>query len=273
MSGVELALIECITSASIVDLSHPMTVGMPNHPSHPPYLFTPYLRFGDFELADGYWGTNELIVMSGHSGTHLDSFAHVACDGMLFGGHDAAAEQVGGGIADRGLRHHSIDTVEPIIRRGVLLDVARHHGIETLPDNHGIDGTELAAVEAAADIEVRAGDCVIVYTGQGRYWGEERRYFNVGGGVPGITLDGAEWLATRKVFLVGSDTSVVEQVLPTMETLPVHMRLLAQAGVHLLENMALENLHARAVTEFVFVCLPLLLKGASGSPVRPVAIV
>lgn len=266
---IDAQTIARIAGARAVELSHPLTNGMPNHESHPPFIYSPFLRFGDFELADGYWGTNELIVMSGHSGTHIDSVAHVARDGKLFGGHDAATEYWGGG----GLKHHAIDTVAPIVRRGVLLDVATYVGVGALEPARAIDGDELAAVAQAAGVEVRAGDCVIVRTGHGRHWGDRERYLGEGEGAPGISVDGATWLAERDVFLVGSDNSVVEVSQPDGETLPVHMLLLAQHGVHLLENMALEELRDAGAAEFLFVCLPLLLKGASGSPVRPVALV
>jgi len=269
---MERELIERIAGARAVELSHPMTVGMPNHDSHPPYLFTPYLRYGDFALGDGYSGTNELIVMSGHSGTHLDSFAHVACHGRLYGGHDMTVEQVGGGIAGRGIRHHGIDAVAPIVRRGVLLDVAAHRGVDVLPPAHPIDAAELQAAAAAAGVEVGAGDCVLVRTGQGRHWDDQERYMGEAEGVAGITPDAGEWLVERGVFLVGSDTSVVERTAPELDTLAVHMLLLARHGVHLLENMALEQLHAEGAAQFLFLCLPLLLRGASGSPVRAVAL-
>jgi kynurenine formamidase len=113
----------------------------------------------------------------------------------------------------------------------------------------------------------------MVRTGQGRHWDDPERYLGHGVGSPGITVDAAQWLADREVFLVGADTSIVEQVVGVLTGLPVHLLLLSQRGVHLLENMELEAMHETRAVEFLFVCLPLLLKGASGSPVRPVALI
>lgn len=266
---MDTATIAAVAGARAVDLSHPLVAGMPNHPSHPPYLFTPYLRYGDFELADGYWGTNELIVMSGHSGTHIDSPAHVACHGVLFGGHDALTEQRGG----QGIRHHGIDSVAPLVRRGVLLDVARTCGRDVLEAGHGVTADELARAADRVGVDPRAGDCVVVRTGWGRNWDDPERYLGERTGAPGITIDAARWLADRGVALVGADNTVVEQYVPDAGALPVHMLLLAQCGVLLLENLALEELGELACGEFLFACLPLRLKGASGSPVRAVALV
>jgi kynurenine formamidase len=43
--------------------------------------------------------------------------------------------------------------------------------------------------------------------------------------------------------------------------------------VYILENLFLEDLAAAGVHRFTFVCLPLKLVGATGSPVRPIALV
>ena len=55
-------------------------------------------------------------------------------------------------------------------------------------------------------------------------------------------------------------------------TLPAHVLLLVRAGIPIIENLNLEELAAAKVHEFAFVCLPLKMRGATGSPVRPIAI-
>src|SRR6185503_21157761 len=90
MTPLDPDTIARLAQASVVELGHRLHAGMPNYPTHPPFLSTPYYRFGDFELAGGQQGTNELIVMSGHSGTHIDAFAHAACNGVMYGGHATA---------------------------------------------------------------------------------------------------------------------------------------------------------------------------------------
>ncbi len=255
--------------AEIVDLSHPMTQGMPNFDSAPPYRLTPYYRLGDFELPGGYWGCNEALAMSGHSGTHLDALGHVACDGLSFGGVPAAQAQSG---VD-GLTVNDVEQIGPIVRRGVLVDVAAHLGVDCLDEGFPIDRGLLQEALSARGTELRDGDCVLVRTGWQRHWDSAPEHYTTSpGGVPGVSLDGAEWLMDAGAFLLGADNGTVEVVRPGGFELPVHLAALTQRGVYLLENAALEALAATGETEFVFVCTPLRLRGSSGSPVRPIAL-
>jgi kynurenine formamidase len=259
--------IDLSRSIEIVDLSHPMTTGMPNFPSAPEFRLLPYYRLGDFELDGGYWGCNEALTMSGHSGTHLDALGHVAQDGLLYDG--VRAEDAQNGID--GLVAHSISDVDPIVARGVLLDAAAGRRVEVLDGAVGIGADELAALATAAGVEIVPGDCVLIRTGWERFWPEPERYLGEATGLPGITVDGLDWLADRGVRLVGSDTGVVEVTNPGSLYLPVHMQALARRGVHLLENLALGGLIERP-PQFAFVCSPLKIAGSSGSPVRPIAL-
>lgn len=261
-------LLAALAGARTVELSHPMKIGMPNDPSHPPYFFTPYYRLGDFEMDGGYGGSNELVIMSGHSGTHIDSLSHAACNGVVFGGKTVAEGQDG----VNGITENPIDSVAPVLRRGVLLDVAATQGVEALAPGTPIGAAELESAAARAGVEVGEGDCVLVRTGFGAYWSEPERFLGVGTGIPGVDLGGAEWLTGRGVFLAGSDTSVFEHAPLGYTELPVHLHLLTENGVFIMENMDLEGAAAGGWTEFMFAVLPLLLTGSSGSPVRAVAV-
>jgi kynurenine formamidase len=245
-----------------------MEIGMPSDPSHPPYFFTPYYRLGDFELDGGYGGSNELIIMSGHSATHLDSLSHVACNGVIFGGKTMTEGQDG----VNGITENAIDSVAPIIRRGVLLNVAASQGVAALAPGRAIDAADLEATAEHAGVDVREGDCVLVRTGFGAYWSEPERFLGVDTGIPGVDLDGAEWLTSRGVFLAGSDTSLFEHAPLGYTELPVHLHLLTKSGVYIMENLNLETVAAEGLTEFTLVVLPLLLAGSSGSPVRAIAV-
>jgi kynurenine formamidase len=252
-----------------VELSHPMETGMPNDPSHPAFLLAPYYRLGDSRLPGGYSGSNELLIMSGHSGTHLDALCHVSRHGVVYGGRSHADAQDG----IRGIVEHAVDGVAPILRRGVLLDVAAYHGVDRLAPGSAITASDLRECAYERQVEVRDGDCVVVRTGQGSLWGDPPQYLaSRGEGLPGITLEAAKWLQERKVFLAGSDTSVFEHAPAGLGTFPVHMYLLATHGVFIVENLALEELAATGWTEFVFLALPLRIVGASGSPVRAIAV-
>lgn len=260
-------MIDLASPMEMVDLSHPMVTGMPNFDSAPEYRLVPNLRLGDFELADGYWGCNEFVMMSGHSGTHLDALGHVAHNQRVHGNVPAGDAQ--SGIA--GLVTHSIDDVGPILRRGVVLDVASHLGVSVMEPGQPVDAALVAAISESVSIEIEAGDCVLVRTGWQAHWSEPATYLGIESGLPGITVDALEWIASRGGYLVGSDTGVVEMTEPGMGALPVHMAALVRRGVFLLENMALDGLIGRPPS-FAFFAAPLRLRGSSGSPVRPIAI-
>jgi len=56
-------------------------------------------------------------------------------------------------------------------------------------------------------------------------------------------------------------------------SLPGHLLLLVREGIYIIEALNLEALARDGVREFAFACLPLKLRGGTGSPVRPIALV
>ena len=253
-------------SVSCVELSHEMVRGMPNHVSHPAFELVPYFRPGDFVLDGGYGGANELLLMSGHSGTHLDALGHVTRDGVGFDG--TTTSDLSAGID--GLASFGIDSVAPILGRGVLLDFVKFHGGPVSPDRP-ILAADVRDLLEQEEIELESGDCVLVRTGWSRFWQDNEAYMGAETGTPGIDVSAADLICDGGARLIGGETAVVEHQAAGSHSLPVHMRVLAERGVHLLENMNLEALAQRAENVFPFICLPLLLKGATGSPVRAVA--
>ena len=261
-------MIDQLSASRVYDLGTSYEMDMPVHPAHPPYIFTLQRRHGDTFRPGGYSSSNELIVMCGHTGTHIDSLAHVSEHGKLFGGVDAGCNQQGG----RGMKSIGVETIEPVVRRGVLLDVAGAEGVDILPPDYGADAETLQGVAKAQGVEIQAGDCVLVRTGWMRHWGEPAAYLAESEGQPGVNADAAEWLVERGIFMGGSDTAAFEQVIPGA-AMPVHLIFLARNGIHILEMADLETLAADGVYEFGFVLSPLKLVGATGSPVRPLALV
>ena len=86
----------------------------------------------------------------------------------------------------------------------------------------------------------------------------------------------ARWCAERRPVAVGADNvawDVQGEVDPELGTLPGHLLLLVRAGIYIIEALNLEALARDRVREFTFVCLPLKLRGGTGSPVRPIALV
>jgi kynurenine formamidase len=244
-------------------------MGMPVSSFHPPYIFSLMVRHGDVLLPDGCGASNEVIVVSGHTGTHLDAIGHIAVNGQVHGGHDATELQVGG----RGLRRLGIEAVAPIVRRGVLLDVPAYRGVDILPGGEAVTGDELAAVARKQEVEVRAGDVVLIRTGWLRHWDNPALYRGDDTGEPGPDASAAEWLAERDIFATGSDTIAYEARPRGGSALGAHAVLIMQRGIHILEIVNLEELARDRVFRFLFVATPLKIQGATGSPVRPIAIV
>ena len=145
-------------------------------------------------------------------------------------------------------------------------------GDALLSAEHGITQEELEKAAADAAVEIHAGDVVLVRTGYGALWAKPEEYLKAAG----VSGAGSRWLAERKVKAVGADNMAWDVIGPKDPelgvTLPGHVLLLVRAGIPIIENLNLEELASANVYEFGFVCLPLKMRGATGSPVRPIAI-
>jgi kynurenine formamidase len=161
----------------------------------------------------------------------------------------------------------------PVICKGILLDVCGAQGVEQLPAGYGIGARELEEVARRQGVDVAPGCVILVRTGAMRAW-PDMDAVGVSDGA-GISLDGARWLAERRPFALGNDTGAFEVQPSGIEgrPQPVHVFLLADHGIPLLEWVYLEELAAGAHYEFLFICLPLKIRGATASMVRPVAVV
>jgi len=155
------------------------------------------------------------------------------------------------------------------VSRGLLLDVA---GEQMLPPEYSITPADLEHAASRAQVEIRAGDVVLVRTGCGALWSDPAAYLRG----PGVSAAGSSWLIAKEVRAVGADNlawDVMGPVDPELKvTLPGHVLLLVRAGIPIIENLYLEELAAAGAHEFTFICLPLKMRGATGSPVRPIAI-
>ncbi len=122
-------------------------------------------------------------------------------------------------------------------------------------------------------MSVESGDVALVRTGNARHWSAPERYL----AGPGMAASASYWLAERRVLAVGADNMAWD--VPGLRDpdlgclMPGHLILLARNGIYIIENLALEELAAAGGYRFDFVCTPLKLVGATGSPVRPVAVV
>jgi kynurenine formamidase len=252
----------------VYDLAHALEPSMPVSPNHPGYRMALLRRHGDVVRADGGSAANEMIVLGGHTGTHLDALAHVSHDGKLHGGLSAAEAQVGGRFSALG-----VETVAPIFCRGVLLDVAGCRG-DPLAAGAPITADELQRVSTSQRTPIPPGGAVLIRSGWARHWDDPTTYLGHSSGVPGPDASAAEWIATARPCVTGHDSMAYEHLPPGAghALLPVHRILLVEHGIHIVENLDMERLAADKVYEFLFVCLPLKFVGATGSPVRPIAV-
>lgn len=250
---------------TVYDLSHRMEYGMPRAPVHPEFRMNLVRRHGDAYRPDGTSASSEVIITGGHVGTHVDALAHFSLDGRLYGGASAEEAQRGGRFSS-----HGIDEVVPRLCRGVLLDVAASRGVEVLPGGHGIDADQLAEAARFGGVELRADDVVLVRTGWGANYADVDAFRGHATGVPGVTEDGARWLADQGTSAQGSDTINYEQIHPGQgsKVLPVHRLLLVERGINIIEICDLDGISAARVYEFCLVLAPLNIVGATGAPTR-----
>jgi kynurenine formamidase len=250
-----------------IDLEQPRYPDAPSFAAHRPG-FEYFLHRRHEAGLGSRTSASGVIVSAEHSGTHIDALCHQAVDLQMHGGCDVtAANQGPHGFAEMG-----VETIAPIFARGVLLDVAAAAGVERLENGHLVGAEELAAAERAAGVELGEGDVAVVRTGNGAVFADADDYLHG----PGVGADGARWLAERKPVAVGADNvafDVPGNDDPELGTLPCHVVLIVRAGIYIVENLDLEELAGLGVPEFLFVCLPLKMRGVTGSPVRPVALV
>ncbi len=276
MNGVDparsgtLPVWDTLAGSRIYDLAQPFESGMPQSPNHPTFQIALVRRHGDVTRPDGGSAANEILVTGCHVGTHIDALCHVSQDGLLY--DDVLASDV---TTNKGFSRHSVDQIPPFVGRGVFLDIARLRGVPVLAPGEAVTADDLDAAADAGGVDVRSGDAVLIGTGWSTLWSDKAAYEGQAGGAPGPDESAGNWLAERCVAMAGAETIAFEQIQPGQghRTLPVHRVLLVEHGINIIESMRLDELAANRVTEFLFVLAPLKLVGATGSPVRPLAVV
>jgi kynurenine formamidase len=214
-------------------------------------------------------GSNEEMVLSeiGQVGTQFDGFAHQTHRNSHY--NCFKTEE----IATRtGFTKLGMENVPAFITRGVLIDVADYKGVDMLGDTYEITVDDVQGALKKQNLTLKAGDAVIIHTGWGKLYGKDNaRYVK---SCPGIGLKAADWLISQDPVLLGSDNWPVE-VAPNPDpqvSLPVHQLALVVNGVHLLENLKLDELATKKVQEFAFIMTVLKIRGGTGSTVSPIAL-
>ncbi|MFE3454193.1 cyclase family protein [Nonomuraea sp. NPDC059194] len=258
---------EALSGARVIDLAQPMRTGMPQSPNHPPFRMLLERRHGDLIREDGGSAANEIIITGGHVGTHVDALAHVSQDGVLYGG--VASETV---QSHQGFSALGIDAFSPYLGRAVLLDVAAVHGVATLPAGYEITPGDLD--RAADGLDFAPDQAILIGTGWSRHWSNPMIFTGQAAGAPGPGEAAARWLAERRPRLVGGETIAFEHIAAGRghAALPVHRVLLVEEGINIVETMRLHEVLDTTAREFLLVVNPLPVVGATGAPVRPLAV-
>ena len=237
----------------------------------------------------------------GQQGTQIDAFGHFAYrDDAWDGTSEFTAEgaRYYGGFRqeevkptpDSPLLRLGMENIPPIVTTAILLDARTHvGGGEPMAAGEHVTRQHLEEMLRAQGLEERGilnGDLVLVYTGWSEYYQDpdtEGIYYSKG---PGLSHDAAEYLGERRVVAVGLDTPFVDAMAdgqlagaavpppsgaPPGISFPAHHHFLTQVGVHILENVKLDELVEDRVWTSCSIVLPLLTIGGTGSAIRPVA--
>ena len=203
----------------------------------------------------------------GQIGTQFDGLGHLGIGDLFYNGNNRADFAKSEGLVKLG-----IENVGPIVTRGILIDVAGYKGVAQLGSSYEITPADLQGSLKRENLEIRAGDIVLIHTGWGSLWMKDNARY--GQTSPGIGVEAAKYLAGKEVVMVGADNWGVEvNPNPSPElSAPVHQLLIAQNGIYLHENLNTEDLARDGAYEFAYMFSPLRLKGATGSPGNPIAI-
>ncbi|MEU0452679.1 cyclase family protein [Streptomyces sp. NPDC006129] len=182
--------------------------------------------------------SDDAVTMGLQAATHWDALPHVSHSGRLYNGRPADSITAHGGAGFSGM-----DKVRHVVSRGVLLDVARARGTDRLDGGYAVTPEDLDAAEELAGTRVRAGDLVLVRTGQVQVCltGDRHAYAYPS---PGLSIRTPEWFHARDVAAVANDTLTFEVFPPEVEDLwlPVHALDLVEMGMPQGQNWNLEEL-------------------------------
>lgn len=265
---------QLITTGRTFYLSHEMYNGMPGrYERHGPFFYLLSQRAYDHrppfreETKNRFGGALCRLEMVDHLATHVDALNHISFDNKFYNGNDAYEISTTYGTTKLG-----IESMPPVVTKGVMVDSTSEKGIMDM--GSPVDVSQVEEFLTQHDITVEPGDAIFFHTGVGSRWNQPDLYNQYYDRSPGIGMELAKWLAEKKVSITGSDTPATE-VVPAEHAgtrLPVHQYLITLHGIRLIDNMNLNELAKEKVYQFMLVLAPLRIRGATASPVSPVAI-
>jgi kynurenine formamidase len=213
------------------------------------------------------------IAPHGMAFTHLDALCHVFWEHKMYNGFSDRE------VGRFGARRCAIDvTRDGIVSRGVLLDIPKLKNVEWLEPGEAIDADDLDAAEKLHKVSVSEGDVLLIRTGRHQRRKTKGPWDPRRVGLPGLDASCLQWLADRKIAVLGSDA--VSDVIPSAYgnevAMPIHVGTLVFMGLHLIDNADFDALATAAAAndryEFLFTMAPLILEHGTASPVNPLAV-
>lgn len=271
-----LSSLKLVRKGKVYRLGHLIHSEMPVRTAlHGPFGFFTSQRTYDHRpplrepTANKFGAALSRVEMSDHLGTHLDALNHVSQNGKLYNGIDAYETST-----PRGSLRLGIESSPPIVTRGLMVDVASLRGKDVLDKGYAITPEDASEFLSRQNLKAERGDAIFFHAGVSRFWSDTPKYNEYWENSPGIGYALAKWLDKQDVSVAGSDTPGSEVGPPELKgtRLPVHQYLIAKCGIRLIDNIKLDELARDKVYEFLFICSPLPIRGATASPVAPVAV-
>jgi kynurenine formamidase len=282
-----LAALAIPKTGQTYELGHPYETSMPQYGSRP-YFLNVLTRAATTGPGDPIVHTEYFTGYIGQMGTQFDALSHQGrhvrmADGSVeavFYNGFTDTELMGPAHGLGGVAALGVERMKPFITRGVLIDIAGFKQVPTLPPAYEVTMADVRGALARQQLRetsIEQGDAVLFNYGWAVHWTNPSKYNDsfIGTGEnqgsPGIGAEVAKWLIERKVGLVGGDSCCVEVRGPVPKE-SVHHLLFLGHGIPLLENLDLAELARDGASEFLFLGLPERIKGATGSPIRPIAV-
>jgi kynurenine formamidase len=268
-----LEAVRLVKQGQVLDFGRTYEKAMPLFGNRVFALFTPSTGgpFGDNQTR---YNDELLAAQIGQVGTQFDGLAHVGIGDTFYNNTRLSdmldASAAGGGD---GFKKLGVHNVGPIVTRGVFLDVAAYKGVPVLPPKYEITVADLEGALQKARLDLRPADALYFHTGWGSHWIKDNATFS--GSEPGIGVEAGRWLVSKQIVLCGADNWAIE-VVPNPNprlAFPVHQDFIPRNGIYNHENCATEVLAQNDVREFLLMFMPLKIKGATGSPGAPVAVI
>lgn len=271
----------CVRSGEVISLALELGPDRPQPPGsgrlNPQHVMT---ETGSDAAASGSVSgySDDVLAMSIHGATHWDALSHVFHRGYMY--NERACTEV----TSKGAQANDIVGVaDRLVTRGVLVDVARYHGVDALAPDHEVTARDLESALAEQGVELESGDALLVRTGQlGRIaaLADWSQFTEIGDRLPlepGIGLECLPLLHEAGVAAVACDNWAVEHLhAGSNGRLPVHEVGIVHMGLVLGEIFELDELAAACAADgrydFLLAAAPLPVRGGVGGPVNPVAI-